>query len=170
MYLSTCAHLLSKKSFSDTLRKEGLMPSLQTLCYHAGRSQLSISPSLPCIFCNQIPCGLESEATQCPNPLSYVPRAFTDLTDYVNILQRVKNLIFDIPNYLFCDFVLQPYAKLASEFLQQDVTVPDLLRKASIGLLRLDFVFHYPRPLMPNMIVTGGVNCAHRRLTQVGHA
>ncbi|KAK4817711.1 hypothetical protein QYF61_026401 [Mycteria americana] len=115
----------------------------------------------------QIPCGLEFEATQCPNPPSYVPRILTEHTDRMNFLQWVKNLIFDIPNYFLCEFLFQPYTKLASEFLQQDVTVPDLLRKASIWLLRLDFVFHYPRPLMPKMIVIGGVNCAHKKLTQI---
>jgi len=123
------------KSFSDILRKESLMPSLQTLCYPAGRWCLSIFQSLPFFFLYKILCGLESEATQCPNLPSYVPRAFTEHTDRMNFLQRVKNLIFDIPNYFLCDFVIQPYAKLASEFLQQDVTVADLLRKASIWLL-----------------------------------
>ncbi|GAB0191836.1 UDP-glucuronosyltransferase 1A1-like [Grus japonensis] len=118
----------------------------------------------------QIPCGLEFEATQCPNPPSYVPRVFTDLTDRMNFFQRVKNLIFEIPNYFLCDVVFQPYAKLASEFLQRDVTVPDLLRQASIWLMKLDFVLHYPRPLMPNMIMVSGVNCAHKKLTQASDA
>ncbi|KFQ70758.1 UDP-glucuronosyltransferase 1-1, partial [Phaethon lepturus] len=120
--------------------------------------------SVPSIFLlQQIPCGLEFEATQCPNPPSYVPRIFTEHTDRMNFFQRVKNLIFDIPCYFLCEFLFQPYAKLASEFLQRDVTVLDLLRKASIWLLRLDFVFQYPRPLMPNMVIIGGVNCAHRK-------
>ena len=95
---------------------------------------------------------------------------YTDLTDCMNFLQRVRNVIFDSPNYLLCEFVFQPYAKLASEFLQKDVTVPGLLHKDSIELLRVDFMFQYPRPLMTNMIIIGRVNCADRRLTQVGHA
>uniref|UniRef100_A0A8C3B374 glucuronosyltransferase n=1 Tax=Cairina moschata TaxID=8855 RepID=A0A8C3B374_CAIMO len=110
------------------------------------------------------------EATQCPNPPSYVPRGFTEHTDHMSFLQRVKNLVFDVQNFFLCDFMYQPYSKLASELLQRDVTVLDLLRKASVWLLRLDFVLDYPRPLMPNIILIGGVNCAHKQLPQVGRA
>ncbi|KFP57637.1 UDP-glucuronosyltransferase 1-1, partial [Cariama cristata] len=114
-------------------------------------------------FLKGMACGLDFEATQCPNPPSYVPRMFTGLRDCMNFLQQVKNLIFGIPHYFPCDFVFQPHAKLASEFLQRDVTVLDLLRQASIWLMRLDFALDYPRPLMPNIIAIGGVNCAHKK-------
>ncbi|NXP44765.1 UD11 glucuronosyltransferase, partial [Heliornis fulica] len=162
MFLSACTHLLYNKeliryleeSKFDAVFTDPILPCGQILAEH-----LQV-PSL--FFLQQIPCGLEFEATQCPNPPSYVPRVFTDLTDRMNFLQRVKNLIFDIPNYFLCDFFFQPYSKLASEFLQRDVTVPDLLRQASIWLVKLDFVLHYPRPLMPNMILISGVNCAHK--------
>ncbi|XP_048810222.1 UDP-glucuronosyltransferase 1A1-like [Lagopus muta] len=127
--------------------------------------------SLPSVYLLRgIPCGLDFEATQCPNPPSYVPRLFSDHTDHMNFLQRVKNVIFDTSNLFLCDFLYKPYEKLASEFLQRDVTMLDLYRKASVWLLRYDFVLEYPRPLMPNMIVVGGVNCAHKQLSQVGCA
>ncbi|KAM6071178.1 UDP-glucuronosyltransferase 1A1-like isoform 2-T2 [Chlamydotis macqueenii] len=166
MYLSTCAHLLYNKelvryleeSKFDAVFTDPMLPCGLILAEH-----LSV-PSV--VFLQQMPCGLEFEATQCPNPLSYVPRMFTEHTDRMNFLQRVKNLIFDIPNYFLCDFLFQPYTKLASEFLQRDMTLPDLLRQASIWLMKLDFVLHYPRPLMPNMIMVSGVNCAHRKLPQ----
>ncbi|KFQ49231.1 UDP-glucuronosyltransferase 1-1, partial [Nestor notabilis] len=120
--------------------------------------------SLPSVFLlQQMPCGLEHEATQCPSPLSYVPRLFTGLTDHMNFLQRVKNFIFEFPNYFLCDFFFQPYVKLASEVLGRDVTVNGLLSQASIWLMKLDFVLHYPKPLMPNMILVSGVNCAHKK-------
>ncbi|NXG85803.1 UD11 glucuronosyltransferase, partial [Stercorarius parasiticus] len=164
--LSTCAHLLYNKELVryleenkfDAVFTDPVVPCGQILAEH-----LSV-PSV--LFLRVMPCGLDFEATQCPSPPSYVPRVFTDLTDRMNFFQRVKNLILDIPNYFLCDFVFQPYAKLASEFLQRDVTVPDLLRQGSIWLMRLDFMLDYPRPLMPNIIVIGGVNCAHKQLTQ----
>ncbi|NXC21839.1 UD11 glucuronosyltransferase, partial [Corythaeola cristata] len=166
MFLSTCAQLLYNKelvryleeSKFDAVFTDPILPCGQILAEH-----LSV-PSV--VFLQQIPCGLEFEATQCPNPPSYVPRLFTAYTDRMNFFQRVKNLIFDITNYFLCDFVFQPYSKLASEFLQRDVTVLDLLRQASIWLVKLDFVLHYPRPLMPNMIMVSGVNCAYKNLTQ----
>ncbi|NWX40537.1 UD11 glucuronosyltransferase, partial [Steatornis caripensis] len=164
--LSTCAHFLYNKelvryleeSKFDALFTDPVIPCGQILAEH-----LSI-PSV--FFLRALPCGLDFEATQCPSPPSYVPRLFTGLTDRMNFLQRVKNLIVGIPNYFLCDFVFQSYAKLASEFLQRDVTVPDLLRQASIWLMRLDFVLEYPRPLMPNIIFIGGVHCAHKKLPQ----
>ncbi|XP_052531231.1 UDP-glucuronosyltransferase 1A1-like isoform X12 [Tympanuchus pallidicinctus] len=84
----------------------------------------------------------------------------------MNFLQRVKNVIFDTSNLFLCDFIYKPFEKLASEFLQRDVTMLDLYRKASVWLLRYDFVLEYPRPLMPNMIAVGGINCAHKQLSQ----
>ncbi|XP_014811101.1 PREDICTED: UDP-glucuronosyltransferase 1-1-like isoform X4 [Calidris pugnax] len=166
MFLATCTHLLYNKelvryleeSKFDAVFTDPLLPCGQILAEH-----LSI-PSV--FFLQQIPCGLEFEATQCPNPPSYVPRVFTDHTDRMTFFQRVKNMIFELPNFFLCDFVFQPYAKLASEFLQREVTVPDLLSKASIWLMKLDFALHYPRPLMPNMILVSGVNCAHKKLNQ----
>ncbi|XP_075285746.1 UDP-glucuronosyltransferase 1A1-like isoform X2 [Opisthocomus hoazin] len=163
---SSCAHLLSNKELLRYL-EESKFDAILTDPVIACGPILAEHLSVPAVFfLRGIPCGLDSEATQCPNPPSYIPRVLTELTDRMNFLQRVKNLMFDIPNFFLCDFLFQPYAKLASEFLQRDVTVADLLRKASIWLVRLDFVLDYPRPLMPNMIFIGGVNCAHKKLPQ----
>uniref|UniRef100_A0A8B9DCL4 glucuronosyltransferase n=1 Tax=Anser cygnoides TaxID=8845 RepID=A0A8B9DCL4_ANSCY len=167
LFLSTCEHLLYNKELMryleeskfDAVFTDPVIPCGQIVAEH-----LSV-PSV--YFLRGIPCGLDFEATQCPNPPSYVPRVFTEHTDHMNFLQRVKNLVFEIPNLFLCNFFFQPYSKLASEFLQRDVTVLDLLSKASIWLLRLDFVLDYPRPLMPNIILIGGVNCAHKELPQI---
>ncbi|NWS59149.1 UD11 glucuronosyltransferase, partial [Chunga burmeisteri] len=167
LLVSSCANLLYNKELVreleetkfDAVLTDALLPCGPILAEHL---------SLPSVFLSrEMPCGLDFEATQCPSPTSYVPRMFTDLTDRMNFLQRVKNLVFEIPNYFLCDFIFQPYGKLASEFLQRDVTVPDLLRQVSIWLVRLDFVLDYPRPLMPNFIAIGGVNCAPKTLPQV---
>ncbi|NXQ87374.1 UD11 glucuronosyltransferase, partial [Nyctibius grandis] len=164
--VSSCALLLHNKelvryledSKFDTVLTDPVLPCGQILAEH-----LSV-PSV--FFLRGVPCGLDFEGTECPSPPSYVPRVLTNLTDHMSFLQRVKNLIFQIPHYLLCNFVFQPYAKLASEFLQRDVTVPDLLRQGSVWIMRLDFVLEYPRPLMPNIIFVGGLNCAHKKLTQ----
>ncbi|NXU51780.1 UD11 glucuronosyltransferase, partial [Turnix velox] len=166
LFLATCTHLLHNKelvtyleeSKFDAVFTDPLLPCGQIMAEYL---------SLPSVyFLQQMPCGLEFKATQCPNPPSYIPRLFTDLTDRMNFFQRVKNLIFESTNYFLCDVVFEPYAKVASEFLQREVTVIDLLSNASIWLLKLDFTLHYPRPLMPNMILVSGVSCAHKKLTQ----
>ncbi|XP_064925287.1 UDP-glucuronosyltransferase 1A1 isoform X1 [Columba livia] len=166
LFLSTCSHLLYNKELVTYL-KESQFDAVFTDPFLPCGPILAEHLSLPSVFILQrLPCDLDLQATQCPSPPSYVPRAFTDHTDRMNFLQRVRNLIYDIPNYFLCNFVFQPYATLASEFLQRDVTVMDLLRQASIWLLRRDFVFQYPRPLMPNMVMVSGVTCAHKKLTQ----
>uniref|UniRef100_A0A8C3R192 UDP-glucuronosyltransferase n=1 Tax=Cyanoderma ruficeps TaxID=181631 RepID=A0A8C3R192_9PASS len=166
LFLATCTHLIHNKeliryleeSKFDAVLTDPFLPCGQIVAEHL---------SLPSVyFLQQMPCGLEYQATQCPNPPSYVPRAFTDLTDHMTFLQRVKNMIYHIPNFFLCDVVYQPYAELASEFLKREVTVPDLLRQASIWLVKLDFVLQFPKPLMPNMVLISGVNCAYKKLNQ----
>ncbi|XP_057884031.1 UDP-glucuronosyltransferase 1A1-like [Melospiza georgiana] len=163
---SSCEQLLQNKDLIRYL-EESKFDAVLTDPFVPCGVILAEHLSLPSIyFLRGIPCGLDFEATQCPKPPSYVPRVFTDLTDRMTFLQRVKNLLFDIPSIFLCDFAFEPYSKLASEFLQREVTVLDLLRKGSVWLLRLEFVLDYPRPLMPNIIPIGGVNCAHKELPQ----
>ncbi|XP_039925430.1 UDP-glucuronosyltransferase 1A1-like [Hirundo rustica] len=164
--VSSCEHLLQNKELMsyfeeskfDVLLTDPVLPCGVILAEHL---------SLPSVyFLRGIPCGLDFEATQCPNPPSYVPRAFSQLTDRMSFLQRVKNLLFDTQNLFLCNFAFDQFSNLASEFLQREVTVQDLLRKGSVWLLRLEFVLDYPRPLMPNIIPIGGVHCAHKGLSQ----
>ncbi|NWT62260.1 UD11 glucuronosyltransferase, partial [Erythrocercus mccallii] len=161
-WVSSCKQLLQNKEIIRYLEENKFDAILTDPVVTCG-AILAEHFSLPAAyFLRGIPCGLDLDATLCPKPPSYVPRAFTENTDRMSFLQRVKNLLFDIPNVFLCDFAFQPYSKLASEFLQREVTVLDLLRKGSVWLLRLDFVLEYPRPLMPNIIPIGGVNCAHK--------
>ncbi|KAM4776726.1 UDP-glucuronosyltransferase 1A1-like [Cyanocitta cristata] len=164
--VSSCEHLLQNKELIRYL-EENEFDALLTDPFVPCGAILAEHLSLPSVyFLRGIPCGLDFEATQCPRPPSYIPRGFTDNTDRMSFLQRVKNLLFGIPDALLCDFAFKPYSKLASEFLQREVTVQDLLRKGSVWLMRLEFVLDYPRPLMPNIIPIGGVNCAHKELPQ----
>ncbi|NXR18646.1 UD11 glucuronosyltransferase, partial [Cinclus mexicanus] len=164
--VSSCGHLLQNKKLIRYLEEnkfDAVLTDPVLLCGAILAKHLSL-PSV--YFLRGIPCGLDFDATQCPRPHSYVPRGFTQLTDRMTFLQRVKNILHDILDIFLCDFAFQPYSKLASEFLQQDVTVQDLLHQASVWLLRSEFVLEYPRPLMPNIIPIGGVNCAHKELSQ----
>ncbi|NWI61963.1 UD11 glucuronosyltransferase, partial [Todus mexicanus] len=159
MFTSACRHLLYD---------EELMKYLQDSKFDA----IMMDPVLPCgpiiaeylslpsvYFMRGLPCTLDYKAAQCPSPLSYVPRIFMSSSDHMTFMERVKNVLVGFSEHLICYLFYGNYETLASEFLRRDVTVLELFSKASVWLMRYDFVFEYPRPIMPNMIYIGGINC-----------
>lgn len=120
--------------------------------------------SLPFVFFMRgFPCNLHYEAAQCPSPLSYIPRATSLNSDHMTFFQRVLNTLISLLEQFHCNAIYQDAIKFSSEVLQRDVSLLDLLNSASIWLLRYDFVFEYPRPVMPNMVFIGGMNCAQKK-------
>ncbi|XP_054975836.1 UDP-glucuronosyltransferase 1A10-like [Sorex araneus] len=128
--------------------------------------------SLPSVvFTRGVFCHYQDEGTQCPSPLSYVPRGLLALSDTMTFPERVWNLLFHVQEHLFCRYFLKVATDVASEIFQTTITPYDLYSQASIWLLRTDFVLDYPRPVMPNMVFIGGINChAGKPLTEVGPA
>ncbi|XP_007666935.1 UDP-glucuronosyltransferase 1A1-like isoform X3 [Ornithorhynchus anatinus] len=163
IFLSACTHLMNNRELLKNLnvRKfDAVLTDPMDPCGSIVAEYLSI-PAV--YFLRGIPCGLDFDGTQCPNPFSYIPRMFSRNSDRMSFLQRVKNMVFAVSFSFLCDFIYSPYAHLASEVLQRDMTVVDVLSYGSIWLMRGDFVLDYPRPIMPNMVFIGGINCAHRK-------
>ncbi|XP_068877772.1 UDP-glucuronosyltransferase 1A1-like isoform X7 [Aphelocoma coerulescens] len=163
MFLAMCSHLLHNKeliryleeSKFDAVFTDPFLPCGQIVAEHL---------SLPSVyFLHQIPCGLEYPATQCPNPPSYIPRIFSSSSDHMTFPERVKNFLIGLSEPLLCHLFYLNYESLASEFLQREVTVQELFSRASVWLMRYDFVFEYPRPIMPNMVYIGGINCLQKK-------
>ncbi|XP_045431790.1 UDP-glucuronosyltransferase 1A9-like isoform X4 [Pipistrellus kuhlii] len=116
--------------------------------------------SLPSVvFTRGLFCHYLEEGAQCPSPLSYVPRLLLGFSDAMTFREKVRNLIFHLEEHLLCDYFLKTGLEVASEILQTSVTAYDLFSQPSIWLLRTDFVLDYPKPVMPNMIFIGGINC-----------
>ncbi|XP_012514803.1 PREDICTED: UDP-glucuronosyltransferase 1-8-like [Propithecus coquereli] len=116
--------------------------------------------SLPSvIFTRGILCSYLEEGAQCPAPLSYVPRILLGFSDAMTFQEKVRNHIFHLEEHLVCPYFFKTVVEIASEILQTPVTVYDLYSHTSIWLLRTDFVLDSPRPVMPNMIFIGGINC-----------
>ncbi|NXM84804.1 UD11 glucuronosyltransferase, partial [Oenanthe oenanthe] len=163
MFSSACRHLLSDKE---------LMKYLQDSKFDA----IMMDPVLPCgpilaeylslpsvYFMRGLPCTLDYKATQAPSPASYVPRTFSSASDHMTFPERMKNFLIGLSEPLLCDLFYLKYKSLASEFLQRDVTMQELFSQASVWLMRYDFVFEYPRPIMPNMVYIGGINCHQKQ-------
>lgn len=151
-----------EQSHFDALLTDPALPCGVILAEH-----LSI-PSV--YFFRGFPCSLEHAICKSPNPVSYVPRCYTRHTDRMTFRQRVVNLIVNSLETTLFKTLYNKYQDIATEFLQREVHLPTLYRNASLWLLRYDFVFEYPRPLMPNMVLIGGINCEEgKQLPQVCH-
>ncbi|NXW94900.1 UD16 glucuronosyltransferase, partial [Alopecoenas beccarii] len=163
IFSSTCRHLLYNeelmKYLNDT-KFDAVMTDPVLPCGPIVAEYLSL-PSV--YFMRGLPCTLDHKATQCPSPFSYVPKTFTASSDHMTFTERVKNLLVGISEDLLCYLFYLKYENLASEVLHREVTLLELFSKASIWLMRYDFIFEYPRPIMPNMVYVGGINCDQRR-------
>ncbi|NWW70785.1 UD11 glucuronosyltransferase, partial [Climacteris rufus] len=120
--------------------------------------------SLPFVFFMRgFPCNMHFEAPQCPSPLSYVPRTFSFNSDRMTFLQRVENALISLLELRYCNSLYGEALKFSSEILQRDVSLEDLVDSAAIWIMRFDFVFEYVRPVMPNMVFVGGINCGKKK-------
>ncbi|XP_040828273.1 UDP-glucuronosyltransferase 1A4-like [Ochotona curzoniae] len=164
----TCVELLYNKVLIKNLIDSSFEVVLTDPLFPCG-ALLAKYLSIPAVFfLRSIPCDLDFEATWCPNPSSYIPRLMTMNSDHMTFLQRVKNMLYPLTLKSICHMSYDPYASLASELFQRDVSLVDILSHGSVWLFRGDFVLDYPRPIMPNMVFIGGINCANRKpLSQV---
>ncbi|CAJ1071620.1 UDP-glucuronosyltransferase-like [Xyrichtys novacula] len=106
-----------------------------------------------------IPCGLDLKAIGCPSPPSYVPRFFTGYTDKMTFKERTINTVVALLEPLFCRLLYWHFDNIAYQFLGEKVGVAEVLSESAIWLHRIDFTLELPRPLMPNMVLVGGINC-----------
>ncbi|XP_040828275.1 UDP-glucuronosyltransferase 1A4-like [Ochotona curzoniae] len=168
MHSRTCSELLHNKVMIRHLNESAFDVVLTDPMNPCG-ALLAKYLSVPAVFFLRfIPCDLDFEATQCPNPSSYIPRLMTMNSDHMTFLQRVKNMLFPLGMKYICHINHSPYASLAFELFQRDVSLVDILSHGSVWLFRGDFVLDYPRPIMPNIVFIGGINCANRKpLSQV---
>ncbi|XP_028987519.1 UDP-glucuronosyltransferase 1A1-like [Betta splendens] len=109
-----------------------------------------------------IPCSLDMKAAGCPSPPSYVPRFFTRFTDKMNFKQRLVNTVVSLLEPLLCRLIYWHFDTMAHQFLGENVGVAQILSDTDIWLLRFDFTLDFPRPLMPNFVIVGGINCKVR--------
>lgn len=161
--LKGCEGLLYDEPLVQQLQDEAFELMLTDPFLPCG-SIIAHALSLPAVyFLRGIPCGLDLKASQCPSPPSFVPRFYTGNTDRMDFFQRVINVLMSVLEDFLCLKMFAGFDELTSRFLGQDITYKELISHGAIWLLRYDFIFEYPRPIMPNMIHIGGINCAKRK-------
>ncbi|KAM9817492.1 UDP-glucuronosyltransferase 2A2-like [Neosynchiropus ocellatus] len=95
-----------------------------------------------------------------PSPLSYVPLPPSGLTDKMTFAERVQNVLFYLSRmYIYKQMAGPHYSALVSRHFGQDGDYFSLFQAADLWLMRVDFVFEFPRPTMPNVVYMGGFQC-----------
>ncbi|XP_038662119.1 UDP-glucuronosyltransferase 2C1-like [Scyliorhinus canicula] len=106
-----------------------------------------------------IPSG-EAHFLAAPSPLSYVPGIGSRLTDKMTFHQRIQNVLQSLLQSSISGFLIYPpYNKLCHQYLGRDTDIYSILLRADVWLMRVDFTFEFPRPIMPNFVHIGGFQC-----------
>lgn len=155
-----CESLLNNRPIIRRVREEGFDVVLTDPFLPCG-SILAQKYSIPAVyFLRGLPCGLDSTANQCPSPPSYVPVSFSGTTDVMTFPQRVKNMFMYFLESYMCSIIYHEFDELVSRHIQDIKTYKDLISHGAFWLLRYDFTFEWPKPVMPNTALIGGINCA----------
>ncbi|XP_072889326.1 UDP-glucuronosyltransferase 2C1-like isoform X3 [Hemitrygon akajei] len=102
----------------------------------------------------------EAHFLSAPSPPSYVPIPGSQLTDNMNLLQRTGNFMQHLLQLVFTEFFVYPiYNEICHRYLGPEADIQTILLSADVLLVRVDFVFEFPRPTMPNIVYIGGFQC-----------
>ncbi|KAM6942703.1 LOW QUALITY PROTEIN: uncharacterized protein FYW49_013654 [Xenentodon cancila] len=116
--------------------------------------------NLPLVYNVRWVTAEEAHLVIAPSPISYIPITGSGNTDKMTFFQRVKNMILYLLIHIENNVVVkQVYQTICDKYLGPDSDYNQLKIDADIWLMRVDFVFDYPRPTMPNVVYMGGFQC-----------
>ncbi|XP_070772801.1 UDP glucuronosyltransferase 5 family, polypeptide D1 isoform X2 [Enoplosus armatus] len=162
------AHALWANALVQILEDGKMVKSLMDSQYDLVLTDPAIAPGVVLAKYLKLPMVLnvrwitsgEGHFAIAPSPLSYIPVPGSGLTDKMNFLQRVKNMLFYSIVVFQQKFMVGPsYDALCEKYIEGGCDIISLLQEADIWLFRSDFVFEFPRPTMPNVIYIGGFQC-----------
>ncbi|XP_063069607.1 UDP-glucuronosyltransferase-like isoform X5 [Engraulis encrasicolus] len=158
----TCESMLYNKELMQTLRDHNFDALLTDPFWPVGVIT-GAHLNLPTIFLHGfLPCPLDIISTRCPSPLSYVPQRYTHYSDHMSFWEKIVNQLFSWLEPAACGRMYLYADEVASDFLQRKTSIVELASNAALWLVRFDFAFEYPKPLMPNMIMVGGMKAQKR--------
>ena len=122
---------------------------------------------LPTVFNVRWITSGEGHFVVAPSPVSYVPTSGCAVPDKMTFSQRAKNMFHYFLNMYIDSFVVSPhYDRLVEKYFEPGTNFYHLLQGTDIWLMRVDFVFEFPRPTMPNIVYIGGFQCKAPNLYQ----
>nr|XP_046254889.1 UDP-glucuronosyltransferase 2A1-like [Scatophagus argus] len=152
-------NLFKDKELMKSLKKTKYDLVLTDPAWGAG-IMLSHALKVPLVYNVRWITSGEGHLAVAPSPLSYIPMTGSGLSDKMTFIQRVKNLIFyGIWQAQDALLISPQYQAVCDLFFSPQVRYNDLLQGADIWLMRVDFVFEFPRPTMPNAVYIGGFQC-----------
>ncbi|CAJ0955530.1 unnamed protein product [Ranitomeya imitator] len=129
--------------------------------YNVAGVMLAHYLKLPIVFFGRWMPTEDVHFTIAPSPLSYVPVINSRVTDVMVFSERMKNVALYCLYQVASRFLIFPvYDKLVQRYLNTDVSLLDMYKRADIYLMKVDFVFEFPRPTMPNTVYIGGFQCS----------
>lgn len=152
-------HMFENKDLMRSLQ-EAKFDMVLTDPANGGGVFLAHHLGLPIVFNARWTVHGEAHFAIAPSPLSYVPLPPSELTDRMTFFERVRNIIFyTMRMHLYKQVVGPHYSPLSKRYFGPDVDYFSLFQAADLWLMRVDFVFEFPRPTMPNVIYMGGFQC-----------
>lgn len=115
---------------------------------------------LPIVFNVRWITSGEGHFVVAPAPPSYVPVPGHMASDKMTFSERVQNMLFYVLNTCIDKFIVcPPYDRMVEKYFGPDVNFFHLLQGVDLWLMRMDFVFEFPRPTLPNIVYIGGFQC-----------
>ncbi|KAG5283003.1 hypothetical protein AALO_G00037180 [Alosa alosa] len=155
--IMTCESMLYNKELMQTLRDYEFDALLIDPFWTVGII-VGAYLDIPSIYMSgPYPCPLDIISTRCPHPVSYLPLRYTLYSNRMTLWERTVNLLRSLLEPAACSRLHVHADKMASDILQRDTSIVELASNAALWLVRFDFTYEFPMPLMPNMIMIGGM-------------
>ncbi|XP_048418942.2 UDP-glucuronosyltransferase 2A1-like [Stegostoma tigrinum] len=151
--------IFENKSLLNQLENEHFDLVLTDPVFPTG-SMLAYYLKLPLVYNVRWITTGEAQFLAAPSPASYVPIPGSQLTDKMSFSQRTQNVIQNLVQLAISNFLTYPiYNKLCHRYLGPGTDIETVLLRADVWLMRVDFIFEFPRPTMPNIVYIGGFQC-----------
>nr|CAN88915.1 UDP-glucuronosyltransferase [Platichthys flesus] len=163
IHLRGCESLLQNQPLMSRMKGRGFDIVLTDPFFPCGALVGHIF-SIPVVnFLRSLPCGLDLKVNKSPSPLSYVPVTYSGHTNIMTFPQRVTNMALSVVESYSCSLLFGHFDELVSKHLGNDMDYGTLLSHGALWLIRNDFTLDWPTPLLPNMVLIGGINCAEKK-------
>ncbi|XP_077978866.1 UDP-glucuronosyltransferase 2C1-like [Glandiceps talaboti] len=161
-YIPECDHLLGDRVLLSKLKKSNFdlvvaNGNAVVMCPVLLAHRLSLPFVL--VSSNRIDPTLDGDMYNIPSNPAYVPATGSGLTSQMSFLQRLENVGQYVFWYILYNLYMLPhYRNLQYKYnIRPDLTLHEIMEAAELFIFNTDFAFDYPRPLMPNVILIGGM-------------